>query len=547
MRNVREVLADTLGSLGIDTVFGVMGATNQDLLCHLAQDPAIRVVHARHESAAVSMADGYARFSGRPGCASVTAGPGLSNTATALAVARSHGSPVLLVAGDTSTSGSRNPQQLDQDSFGHLMAGSSGTVRCASDLPRVLGEAAKALAAHRPYVLNLPVDIQISPASRLAAVSPPLMPHPVRPDADSTATAAELLAAAARPAVLAGRGALHAGSALADLAGVLGAALATTLPAHGLFAGNRLNTGLAGALGSGNATRVLTESDVLLAAGTSLHPLTGITPDGVRRIIRLDTDQNALAGHGPQDVTLHGDTTLGAQALHEAVSSLLSGRPTSAPWAEPEPVAIPADYLDTSTTLDPRHALAVLRAMLPPDAGLVIGGGQAAVVSCQMLPATDTARWTCASTDFGAIGQALPVAIGACFDHPTRRVVHLTGDGDLMMSLADLHTAVRYDLPLTVVILNDQGFGQERQDLHRKSLPAAHAQYPAPDFAALANAMGAQGHRIQSPTELPLLAHAFPASPAPVVIDVRTNPEYHNPACEDIAHVMSAQPTPTSE
>ena len=96
----RETLVDALVDLGFDTVFALMGAANQDLICDLVERAGIRVIHGYHEGAVVSMADGYARFSGRSGCATVTAGPGLTNTATALAVAEHHRSPVLLLAGD---------------------------------------------------------------------------------------------------------------------------------------------------------------------------------------------------------------------------------------------------------------------------------------------------------------------------------------------------------------------------------------------------------------------------------------------------------------
>jgi acetolactate synthase I/II/III large subunit len=105
-----------------------------------------------------------------------------------------------------------------------------------------------------------------------------------------------------------------------------------------------------------------------------------------------------------------------------------------------------------------------------------VGGGHAAIVASQLLPASSAADWACTSTDFAAIGQSLPIALGACFARPGRRVFLVTGDGDLMMGLSEFDTAVRYGLALTIVVLNDRAFGQQRHNLARRGLPLSYAE-----------------------------------------------------------------------
>ena len=121
----------------------------------------------------------------------------------------------------------------------------------------------------------------------------------------------------------------------------------------------------------------------------------------------------------------------------------------------------PSPYLDTDTALDPRHVLDELDGLLPgDDRRLVIGGGRSAPVACCTLGASSPADWSCTSTDFGAIGQGLGVAIRCLFARPGQRVVYVTGDGDFMMGIAELDTAIRYSLPLTILVLNDQAMAR---------------------------------------------------------------------------------------
>lgn len=547
---VREAIAGALEAEGTEVLFALMGDGNLELICELA-DRGVRVVFGRHEQGVVAMADGYARFSGRRAAATVTQGPGLTNTATSLAVARRHPSPVLLLAGDVPLGDQDNPQGFEQAPFAELTAGAGARLESVRTLRETLATAFATTGAGRPFVLNLPTDVQAAQVGDDWAYQPRnAAGFRSQPDPDSVSSAAELLLAARQPAVLAGRGAVvsGAGDELTTLARLLGAPLVTTLLANGLFAGDPLDAGVLGGLGDGRALRLMEDVDVLLSVGAGLNQWTthfGSALDGTT-VVQIDSDPGVLAAQaGGGRTGLLGDARATARALTEAIRSRRS---------EPRPLTSeaarivagprqrdPSPYLDTDTALDPRHVLDELDRLLPAgDRRLVISGGHSAQVACFTLTASTPADWTCTSTDFGAIGQGLGVAIGACFARPGQRVVHVTGDGDFMMGIAELDTAVRYQLPLTIVILNDQAMGQERHNLSRDRLPAGFADYTTPDLVTLAVAYGATGYQISNTEQLATLSAAVgDTAEGVVIVDARINGDYLNPVSRDIADHLS--------
>jgi acetolactate synthase I/II/III large subunit len=331
------------------------------------------------------------------------------------------------------------------------------------------------------------------------------------------------------------------------MARLLGAPLLTTLLANGLFAGDPLDAGVLGGLGDGRALRLMPDVDVLIAAGASLNQWTthfGSAIEG-KTIIRIDSDPAVLAMQaGAGHIGLCGDVRATARAVLEAIRRRRNepGRPAdgvAGTLAGPRR-RDPSPYLDTGIAVDPRHVLDELDRLLPgDDRRVVIGGGHSAQVACFTIAASSPRNWSCTSIDFGAIGQGLAVAIGACFARPGRRVVHVTGDGDFMMGIAELDTAIRYSLPLTILVLNDQAMGQERHNLSRDRLPVGFADYASPDLAALAGAFGATGYRITNAEQLGTLSAAVNDTAGVVIVDVRINGAYLNPVSRDIAEHLS--------
>jgi acetolactate synthase I/II/III large subunit len=533
---VRQAVVDALRAEGVELVFALMGDANMNLICELAERGEMRIVFGRHEQGVVAMADGYARFTGRPGVATVTQGPGLTNTATSLVVAQRRRSPVLLLAGEAPLGDSDNPQGFDQIEFGRLMAGRAGRVESARSLDGLLADAFAALRSDRPYVLSLPTDVettQLEPGwgyKRRGSVRARSIPESAPLD-----RAAEMLLAASRSVVLAGRGAVvgGAGDALVELATLLGAPAATTLLANGMFAGRPLDVGVAGGLGDGRALRALEGADLVLAVGASLNQWTTHFGSAItgKHLIRIDSDPD-VAYDGGDELTLVGDARATVQALVSRIRE--HGGLPRPPRLYPLEPRDPSPYEDTDTGVDPRRFLAELDRLLPDHRSIVIGGGHVAQVACFSLRASSPLDWACTSVDFGALGQGLSTAVGACIARDGR-VVHVTGDGEFMMSLSELDTAVRHSLPLTVFVLNDQAMGQERHNLLNAGQSAKFASYPSPDFAALAGGFSATGYRIDGPGDFGLLEQILQPHSGVVIVDVRINGHYLNPVSREIA------------
>ena len=553
---VYEAISLALASEGIDVAFALMGDANQDLIVDLAERRGVRIINCRHEQNVVAMADGYTRFSdGRIGLALVTAGPGLTNTATSLVVAKCHRSPVLVLAGAPPLDDLHNPQLFDQTGFAKLLAGASSTLESPKVLDARLDLALGHIRRRRgPFVLNLPSNVQKmelpdgwSPQPRYSGYLPTI------PAVGDLRRAAHCLVNAKGPAILAGQGAVRSGAAkaIAACASELQAAITTTLPAKGLCADHPLWLGTCGGLSEGVALSALNGwCDVLLVVGASMNQWT--THHGAlardRQIIQLDTDLQNVGAFHRAIIALYGDARSTLEALFEHVHALLpTPRPRrdtfeekiAALWrANREPI-----FYETGRdgTIDPRQAIRELDRLLPKNRLVVAAGGHAGYLICQLLAITSPSNWNY-TIDFGALGQGLGIALGAAFARPTERVYHLTADGEFMMNLADFHTAVNNALPITIVILNDQAFGQERHDLKHKNLPEKYAMQASPDFARLAEGFGARGVRFDTPESLADLEAALKDAEharAPTVIDIRVNGAYEAPVSQEIAKALA--------
>jgi thiamine pyrophosphate-dependent acetolactate synthase large subunit-like protein len=309
--------------------------------------------------------------------------------------------------------------------------------------------------------------------------------------------------------------------------------------------------GVSGGLGEGVALAVLDGScDMLIVIGASLNQWTthhGDLTKG-RQVIQIDRDEQAFGAYHRADVALEGDAVATLEALFEHVRRLVpSPRPANqvlerkiaARW---DAHRAPIKYETAPDgTIDPRLAIRELDRLLPEKRVVVAAGGHAGYLVCQLLQMTSPADWNY-TIDFGALGQGLGTAIGAAFARRGERVYHLTADGEFMMSLADFHTAVNYALPMTIVVLNDQAFGQERHDLAHKKLPVEYAKQASPDFARLAEGFGAQGFRFDTPESLAGLPAALERAESfrgPTVLDVRIDGTYEAPVSQEIAKALT--------
>lgn len=546
---VMEALASAIAAEGIDRIFAVIGDANQEIIVELCEKHGLKFVHTHHEGSAVGMADGYARFSGKIGLAATTQGPGYTNATTSLVCARLHRSPVLMLAGHASLRDPYNPQgMVDQQAMAKLTTEATVKIDHANNVDYCLGETFRQLKARKgPFVLNMPQDVlhavlpdqnwTYRPMYKAKVLQPPRQ--------EDVAEATKILTAAKRPTIVCGLGAANAKAEpeVGKLAEYLGAPVATTLLAAGFCAQYTLYLGISGGLGSDLAVDTLAESDVMIVVGASLNEWTthfGKILENGKKIIQIDDREDAFGWFARITVGLEADAKVAVAALLDRLQE--GGKPGRQPDAataqkikQYKPAAI---SYDDGKTVDPRRAAAYLEDKLPKrDRILVFDGGHCAMVMSQALSSASAENWSL-GLDFGAIGQGLAIAVGTCFARPDKRVTHLTGDASFMMNVADFHTAVSHNLPLTVFVFNDNAVGQERHDLIHKGLPAKYAEVPSPDFEKLAVGFGAKGFRVNRPDDFGEIDKALAVEHGPVIVNVRINGDVELPVSWEIAQAL---------
>lgn len=531
MSKVYQVFAAALAEHGVDTVFGLMGDANLHYIA-VYRDGGGRFVPVVHEGGAVGMADAYARVSGRLGVASVTHGPALTNTLTFLVEAARSRTPLLLLTGDTPEE-PLHFQRVDIPGFATTAGAGFERVHNPSTVVRDLNRACqRAVAERRPVVLDLPYDLLTQDAGGQLAVRRPVSTAAAAPDADAVDRAVRLLTSAHRPIVLAGRGAVAAGARaeLVGLADRVGAPLATTMLGKDYFAGEPANLGVFGGLSDRLAGTTIVRSDCVIAFGAGLNGWTtfegGLTQG--KRIIHVDADPAALGAHTQVDAPVVGDARLVAAALNAALDN--AGHRADRTWRAGIEAAVAArtphaDVGDGSgpDTVDIRSAMIRLDELLPRERTLVSDIGRFLVGTWPYLHVTRPEKFVIMGA-FGSIGLGMAGAIGATVATPGQLGVAVFGDGGFMMHLAEFTTAVRQELPIVVVVLNDGAYGAEHFKLSAWGMNPDYTLNTWPDLAELARAMGGDGLTVRTLTDLDAVPRIVAGLTGPVLLDVRIDP-----------------------
>lgn len=527
-----EAVARALADHGVQTVFSLVGDANLFIVHSLVNDHGVRHVPAAHEATVVLMADGYARTTGRLGVATVTHGPGLTNTLTALVEATRARTPLLLIAGDTPAEARQNLQDIDQ----HLVIEASGAglhqVRSASTIVEDVAIAIRrALDERRPVVLNLPVEFEWETVPYESTVYPTYH-QPVSPNPDALDVAVGVLASAKRPLIVAGRGALDAREELLALAERLGAPVATTLLAKGLFAGSPLDLGVMGTLSTPRSAEIITEADLVVSFGAALNRYTtshsGFVADTA--IVQVDRDPAALGRWEPVTAAVVGDAATTATLMREWLdeADLPPSGFINIPLVRERHDEPPtAHFVDrsTDTTVDVRSAAIRLESILPAERVIATDAGRFIYQTLPYLSVPD-ARSFAGGLAFGSIGLGMGMAIGAGVARPERTVVGLFGDGGFMLGgLAEFSTAVREGIDLIAVVANDSSYGAEHVQLRRKNLDPALSLFEWPDLAEVAKALGGDGVTVRNLDDLDAARVAIESRNRPLLIDLRVDPD----------------------
>jgi thiamine pyrophosphate-dependent acetolactate synthase large subunit-like protein len=514
MATVAQVVARTLTGLGVRRVFGLVGSGNFDLSNALVAAGA-SFVAARHETGAATMADAYARVTGEVGVVTLHPGCGLTNAVTGITEAAKSRTPLLVLAGDTAAAAVRSNFRIDQDalagSVGAVAERVHGPMSAIADIARAHR---RAVAERRTVVVSLPMDVQAATVTEQGDV--PALPELARPrPGDPTVgQLADLLLAAERPVLIAGRGARGQRATLERLGELTGALLATTAVAHGLFAGSPWSVGISGGFASPVAAELLAEADLVLALGAGLNMWStrhGRLLGGTATVVQVDLDPTAIGAHSRVDVGIVGDVGETAAALVAAIErreESRAARRTPAVAAQIEAGAWSrVAYGDTgsATEIDPRTLTIALDEILPVERTVAIDSGHFMGWPASYLSVPDEAGFVFTQA-FQCVGLGLATAIGAAVARPDRLTVAALGDGGALMGLADLETVARLGLRMVVVVYNDRAYGAEVHHFGPSGKPLELVRFPDTDFAALGRAVGLDGITVRTRGDLKQLA-----------------------------------------
>ncbi|MGK0149152.1 5-guanidino-2-oxopentanoate decarboxylase [Pseudomonas putida] len=537
MATCGEVLVKLLEGYGVDHVFGIPGVHTVELYRGLAGS-SIRHVTPRHEQGAGFMADGYARTRGKPGVCFIITGPGMTNITTAMGQAYADSIPMLVIssvqARDQLGGGRGKLHELpNQAALVSGVAAFSHTLMSADDLPQVLARAFAVFegARPRPVHIEIPLDVLVEPADHLL---PGRVVRSSRAGAAPQAVAqmAERLVSARRPLILAGGGALAAGAALARLAERLQAPVALTINAKGLLpASHPLQIGSTQSL---PATRALVaEADVVLAIGTELAETDyDVTFKGGFEIpgslLRIDIDPDQTVRNYLPTLSLVADAELATEALLGALQGLPQPVREST-WGAARVAklrqALAAGW-DQPTLSQTRLLSAILERL--PNAILVGDSTQPVYTGNLTLDMDQPRRWFNASTGYGTLGYALPAAMGAWLGSAEQigeraPAVCLIGDGGLQFTLPELASAVEAQVPLIVLLWNNQGYEEIKKYMVNRAIEPVGVDIHTPDFIGVARALGAAAEQVADVAQLQVALGQALERKGPTLIQVDQN------------------------
>jgi len=545
-----EALVETLAAHGVTEVFGIVGSAYMDAL-DLFPPAGIRFISVAHEQNAAHMADGYARARNRHGVCIAQNGPGVTNFVTGIAAAYWAHSPVVAITPETGSLsiGLGGFQEVDQMPIFSPITKYQAHVNSPRRLAELTHRAFTiALAERGPVQVNIPrdyfygeIEVEILPPQRIERGAG---------GSDALDQAARLLADARFPVILAGGGVIMAGGVAEAraLAEYLSAPVVTSYLHNDAFpASHELACGPLGYQGSKAAMRIIAQADVVLALGSRLGPFGTLPQHGLdywpqnAQIIQVDSDSRMLGLVKKIAVGICGDARPAAAELLRRVQAV-QGKPgrnatrinevrqIKAEWAQEL-----ADWPSPSEAarIGPRRALSELAKAMPKNAMVATDIGNVCSVANSYLYFEQPQSFF-AAMSFGNCGYAFPTAMGAKVAFPDRPAIAYVGDGAWGMSLAEVMTCVRENIPVIAIVFNNNQWGAEKKNqIDYYGSRFVGSNLTNPNFAEVAKAMGAQGLRVDHADQVGDALRAAAASGKAAVIDIQLTRELGEPFRRD--------------
>jgi len=540
-----EMVMAALADQGVEHIFGYPGGAVLPIYDALFQQDKVRHILVRHEQGAVHAAEGYARSTGKVGTVLVTSGPGATNAVTGLTDALCDSVPLVVITGQVPTHliGNDAFQECDTVGITRPCTKYNYLVKTVDDLPRVLHEAFHIAASGRPgpVVVDIPKDVQFAKGDYF---KPKDFQHKgyrpkLKGDPDKIRQAVEMMAAAKRPVFYTGGGVINSGRAatqsLRELAKLTGFPVTSTLMGLGAFpAADAQWLGMLGMHGTWEANWSMHDCDLMIAVGSRFDDritgrLDAFSPGSKK--IHIDIDPSSINKNVKVDLGIVGDC---AHVLDDMVRLWRSGgykadkKALDAWWAQIGKWRAKKSlaYRNSNKIIKPQYAIQRLYELTKDrDTYITTEVGQHQMWAAQFYHFQEPTRWM-TSGGLGTMGYGLPASVGVQLAHPNSLVVDIAGEASVLMTMQEMSTAVQYDLPIKIFVINNQYMGMVRQwqELLHGGRYAHSYTEALPDFVKLAEAYHAHGIRCEHPGDLDEKIREMIEVKRPVIFDCVVDP-----------------------
>ncbi|QZA89234.1 biosynthetic-type acetolactate synthase large subunit [Salinarchaeum sp. IM2453] len=534
-----ESVIKALEQADVEYLFGIQGGAIMPVYDELHYSDELNHITMAHEQGAAHAADGYGMVSNDPGVCMATSGPGATNLITGIADAKMDSDPVVALTGQVATDFVGNDAFQEVDTTGITDPITKHNIFSA-DPEEVGNDVGEAIALSRegrpgPTLVDLPKDVTTTEVSEGPDVpsTPDTYEYRTEPDRGAVEDAARAIEQADKPLILAGGGVIksEASKELREFATEYGIPITTTMPGLGSFPeDHKLSLEMAGMHGTGYANMAISHCDLLIGVGTRFDDrLTGgietFAPNA--EVVHIDIDPAEISKNIKADYPVVGDAGASVEAITDEMNTdpaIDDWRSQVMDWKDNFPMGYPTP---DDRPVQPEFVVEATDEATDDDTIVVTGVGQHQMWACQYWTYKEPQTWV-SSQGLGAMGYCVPAAIGARYAaDDDQTVIGFDGDGSFLMTIQELTVAVREDLDITYVVLNNEYIGMVRQwqDAFFGGRHVASDYNWMPEFDKLAEAFGAAGFSIEEYDEVAETIQEAVEYDGPSVIDARIDPE----------------------
>ena len=543
-----EIVFKCLEDQEVEYIFGYPGGAVLPIYDELKNHDSIKHILVRHEQGAGHAAEGYARSSGKPGVVLVTSGPGATNVVTALTDAYMDSVPLVCISGQVPTHliGTDAFQECDTTGITRPCTKHNWLVKDIKDLSKILHEAFKVATTGRPgpVLVDIPKDIQFAKSK----YSKPKVEKKLNGSSLNQFTQEEvdklieMMTKAKRPIIYSGGGVINSGpkasDALRELVDLTGFPITSTLQGLGAYPGDDNQfLGMLGMHGTYEANNAMHDCDLLINIGARFDDrITGkideFSPNSKK--VHIDIDPSSINKIIKVDLALVGDVS---EVISKVIKTInkkklnlnKSNKQKISKWWEQiqkwrEKNSL--NFINSDQSIKPQHAVQRLYELTKnQDTFITTEVGQHQMWAAQHYKFNKPNRWM-TSGGLGTMGYGLPAAVGVQIAHPKKLVVDIAGEASVLMTMQEMSTAIQYNLPIKIFILNNQYMGMVRQWqelLHEKNYSESYSE-ALPDFMKMAEAYGCKGIKAETPDELDEKIQEMLDFDGPVIFDCHVDP-----------------------